>query len=126
MECVPTCGSGVQFDKQLDGYLVLPACPSCMLPCSSARTCQPDDAANRPAGGLDWRSDDDQPGGPAGTTPSCCTNNSMSATPQCPQTRPAPSNRMLSINCPSARVAAGGTPMNSPLCVPLTLTRPPH
>jgi len=44
----------------------------------------------------------------------------MSATPQCSPTRPAPSNRMMSMSCTSTRVPVGGTPMNSPLCVPVT------
>ncbi len=34
----------------------------------------------------------------------------MSATPQCSQTRPAPSNRMMSMSCTSMRTPASGTP----------------
>ncbi len=50
-------------------------------------------------------------------------SDSLSATPQCSQTRPALSNRMISMSCTSTRVSADGTPMNSPLCVPVTFPR---
>lgn len=53
-------------------------------------------------------------GGPSGIAPSCWSIDSMSMTPQCSHTKPASSNRMMSIICTSMDLPDAGMPMNSP------------